>query len=204
MKNWFEPNLPTRERPHRYCRQMHHVWNLVVLAISLPILMNGWTIMLAIAMGVMFAPIERFVWKGKSQHERAMEEALQQEFNERDVSGRHVIGGEPVDPLRKERTVFPGGLVVDRVWARIALGADAFMMAVGLAAVYRTYSSPQGFEALTHWVPSPPGISGLVEFLVVVAILVFHQYAHYRATHDRPRRVLRSRAKAFAFGGGKA
>lgn len=164
------PYRPTKLCPHRLCRPTHTLIGLIGLAALVPTLWRaGLAFLIFMALiGVIAVPLQKLVWK-KSRRDLILEEHL------------HTGTGG----LR---------LVVRPVWARIALGMDAFFLCtVGLGVAGSVNPAPDAYD-----VPVFDG-AALVTLVIVLGLFAFEAYAHRKATE--PAKPLRLPVVAPAPGG---
>lgn len=184
IKQWAAPNLPTKNCPHRYCRQVHQSWAVIGLAVLAPALFTEPLYMLFIlGLAAVTYVFERLAWKGKSATDRAMEDEEQKALNEKDIAHLHRVDeGASKNQFDPKRTVFPGGLVVRKVWANIALGFDIFF-ALNIAAMLVVVVAMPTEDV--YKVPNARSLGDYITLGIGIAILFFGQYAHRKATDTR-------------------
>lgn len=181
IKKWLGPNLPTKNCPHRYCRQMHQAWAFGGLLILGPAFTNPLYIVFIFALGGALYFVERHAWKGKTQMERQIDEQEQQALNEKDIAHLHrVDDGRPFDQF-SERTVFPGGLVLRKGWSRVAISLDVFWLLLVISGVWSIYT--HDFSE-SYKLPKAD-LSELWGFLLPAFAIWFTHYAHRKATDTR-------------------
>lgn len=182
IKTWLSPNLPTKACPHRYCRQVHQVWVVGVLVALGPAFgVNPLYIVFLFVLGGAFYFVERHAWGGKTNTERYIDEAQQKDLNAKDVAHLHRVDDNRPSDQFSQRTVFPGGLVLRKGWARIAIGLDVFWTFLVLSSLWSIYS--QDFSE-SYKLPEA-SLKELWSFVIPSFMIWFTHYAHRKATDTR-------------------
>ncbi len=155
---------PTRFCPHRWCRSLHMMMALTAFISLGPVLFRApWPVLAFLAIGLLVGgSVAKLAWKGKSNHDLAVEEAVPR-----------GLGGNGSSH----------GLVVRAGWAATAVGLDAVFLFMGADGAW------QDVQGSSYEVPSST-VEALAKLGGGLGVLWFWNFAHRKSTDPvRPRRV---------------
>lgn len=197
IREWARPNLPTRTCPHRYCRQAHHMWTTLGLAVLvLACVRSPEYLLWFILFGAIAMIITSRIWKKPKQHVFE-DDLLQEELNRNDIAQKHLVTGETQPRWNPKRTVFPGGLQVRKGWALAAVLMDVLWIVLMATLLVTSVQSPDDANP----VPSMD-VSGFVSTAVGFGMVGFYEFCHYMGT--KPRKPRKQRFWGLAPQGSKA